>query len=121
MAQAASNTVVAAVPTESAAIDRDHLARMTFGDRALEREVLQLFDRQADLLLARMRDCEPPAAASLAHTLAGSAAGIGATAVAQAAAAVERATGADARGVALRALAGAIAQARAEIAQLLRG
>src|SRR3974390_934316 len=28
---------------QAAAIDRSHLARMTFGDRALEREVLQLF------------------------------------------------------------------------------
>ena len=39
----------------SAAIDRRHLARMTLGDRSLEQEVLQLFDRQASLLIERMR------------------------------------------------------------------
>ena len=38
------------------AIDRQHLSRMTFGDRSLEHEVLQLFDRQAELLIGRMRD-----------------------------------------------------------------
>ena len=52
---------------------------MTFGDRSLEREVLQLFDRQAGLLLARMHSGEPAAVATLAHTLKGSAASIGAT------------------------------------------
>ena len=36
-------------------IDLVHLARMTLGERSLEREVLQLFDRQSTLLLARMR------------------------------------------------------------------
>ena len=60
-----------------AAIDRAHLARTTFGDRALEREVLQLFDLQAELLLARMRSGNPQALAALAHTLRGSASGIG--------------------------------------------
>ena len=55
-----------------AVLDRDHLARMTFGDRSLEREVLQLFDRQSELLLERMRASEPAAIATLAHTLKGS-------------------------------------------------
>ena len=36
-------------------IDLVHLARTTLGDRSLEREVLQLFDRQSTLLIARMR------------------------------------------------------------------
>ncbi len=36
-------------------IDVTHLARMTLGDASLEREVLQLYDRQAEMLLARMR------------------------------------------------------------------
>ena len=69
-----------------AAIDRGHLTRMTFGDRSLEREVLELFDRQAELLLARMRGGDPQAMAALAHTLKGSAVGIGAGNVARAAA-----------------------------------
>ena len=37
-----------------AAIDRAHLSRMTFGDRSLEQEVLQLFDRQAATDRARI-------------------------------------------------------------------
>ena len=102
-----------------AVIDRGHLARMTFGDRNLEREVLQLFDRQAGLLLARMRDREPAAVATLAHTLKGSAASIGAAGVMGAAAAVEQAAGAAERELAIGRLATAIDVARAEIAELL--
>ena len=91
MAQAAVKMYERAQPEalKVAVIDRGHLARMTFGDRSLEREVLQLFDRQAALLLERMRTSEPAAIATLAHTLKGSAVGIGATRVARAAAAVE--------------------------------
>lgn len=103
----------------AAAIDRGHLARMTFGDRNLEREVLQLFDRQADLLLGRMRDREPAAVAVLAHTLQGSASSIGATGVMRAAAAVEQAAGTPARDRAIGRLAAAIEEARAAIAELL--
>ncbi|HEY5279174.1 MAG TPA: Hpt domain-containing protein [Pseudolabrys sp.] len=73
-----------------APIDRDHLARMTFGDKALERELLELFDRQAALLVPRMRDTDAASVAALAHTLKGSALGIGASEVAAIAAAVEQ-------------------------------
>ena len=66
-------------------IDLVHLARMTLGERSLEREVLQLFDRQSTLLVARMRSAPPAAIAALAHTLKGSARGIGAWRVARAA------------------------------------
>ena len=83
----------AAEAPETAAIDRGHLARMTFGDRSLEREVLELFDRQAVMLIERMRGGDPAAIASLAHTLKGSAAGIGAGAVARSADAAEIAAG----------------------------
>ena len=55
MAQLATKGIEQAALAPTAAIDRGQLARMTFGDRSLEREVLQLFDRQAELLLARMR------------------------------------------------------------------
>ena len=75
---------------EEPPIDRDHLARMTFGDKALERELLELFDRQAALLVARMRDADAASVAALAHTLKGSALGIGASEVAAMAAAVEQ-------------------------------
>ncbi|MGH6726115.1 MAG: Hpt domain-containing protein [Pseudolabrys sp.] len=122
MAQLATDLVnpVPAAPA-LAAIDRGHLARITFGDRGLEREVLQLFDRQAELLLARMRDREPAVVATLAHTLKGSAASIGATGVMGAAAAVELAVVVADRELAIGRLASAIDKVRAEIAELLDG
>jgi HPt (histidine-containing phosphotransfer) domain-containing protein len=103
-------------------IDRGHLARMTFGDRSLEREVLALFDRQAELLIARMRGGGPAAIATLAHTLKGSAAGIGASRVAQSARAAEVAAGLSPPEcvAAVDRLAAAVDEARALIAQLLR-
>ena len=103
------------------AIDREHLRQMTLGDRALEREVLVLFDKQASLLVDRMRKAEPEAVFALAHALKGSARGIGAFRVAHAAAAVER--GDEAAGAfdaALNALDVAVAQARAAIALILQ-
>ena len=117
MAQAAAKIIDQEPATP--AIDRGHLARMTFGDRSLEREVLQLFDRQADLLLARMRDRESSAVATLAHTLKGSAASIGASAVVQAAAAVEQAGNAAESDLAIGRLAMAIDAVRVAIAGLL--
>jgi HPt (histidine-containing phosphotransfer) domain-containing protein len=106
----------------SETIDRGHLARMTFGDRSLEREVLGLFDRQATILIERMRGGEPAAVASLAHTLKGSAAGIGADRVARTAGAAEMAAGLTAAecSQAIDQLAQAVEEARALIAQLLR-
>ena len=105
-----------------AAIDRGHLARITFGDRSLEREVLALFDRQAEVLIARMRGVEPAGIATLAHTLKGSAAGIGASRVAQTAGAAEIAAGLSAGecSQAIDRLAVAVDEARALIAKLLR-
>jgi HPt (histidine-containing phosphotransfer) domain-containing protein len=113
---------VAVEPPDTAAIDRRHLARMTFGDRSLEREVLQLFDRQAVLLIERIRAGNPAAIASLAHTLKGSAAGIGAVAVALSANATELAAGGTPAecSLAIDRLAFAIDEARALIAELLR-
>jgi HPt (histidine-containing phosphotransfer) domain-containing protein len=112
----------AAEPPDTAAIDRRHLARMTFGDRSLEREVLQLFDRQAVILIERIRAGNPAAIASLAHTLKGSAAGIGAGAVALSADAAEIAAGRSPAecSLAIDQLALAIDEARALIAELLR-
>src|SRR5262245_35660445 len=59
-------------------IDLVHLARMTLGDRSLEREVLALFDRQAGMLLVRMQQAARTGICAAAHTLKGSARGIGA-------------------------------------------
>jgi HPt (histidine-containing phosphotransfer) domain-containing protein len=67
------------------AIDEDHLGRMTLGDRALEREVLEIFVRQNTIMLDRIGDAEPSLAAAAAHTIKGSARGIGAWRVARAA------------------------------------
>ena len=103
-------------------IDLVHLARMTFGDRSLEREVLTLFDRQAGLLMARMEAAAPAAVPTLAHTLNGSARGIGAWRVARAAEALELACRPDEDefAAALKALRAATDEARAVIAELLR-
>jgi HPt (histidine-containing phosphotransfer) domain-containing protein len=103
-------------------IDLVHLARMTLGERSLEREVLQLFDRQATLLLARMQAAPAAAVAALAHTLKGSARAIGAGSVARAAETLElmgTVTEADLRR-ALATLDAATEEARAYIAELLR-
>ena len=102
-------------------IDLVHLARMTLGDRSLEREVLQLFDRQSTLLIARMRAASPEGIALLAHTLKGSARGIGAWRVARAAEALELAGARDGEiGSALDRLNAASEEARNVIADLLR-
>ncbi|HLH96580.1 MAG TPA: Hpt domain-containing protein [Xanthobacteraceae bacterium] len=104
------------------AIDFQHLARMTLGEQHLEAEVLRLFDQQARVLLAHMRACSPEAAAAFAHTLRGSATGIGAWRVAAAAGAVERQASSRAgAGIAeaVSRLAAAIEEARAAIAHQL--
>lgn len=76
-------------------IDEHHLRRMTLGDRRLEREVLELFLRQTTLMLDRIVGAEPPLAAAAAHTLKGSARGIGAWRMARAAELVEQTAGGD--------------------------
>lgn len=102
-------------------IDLVHLARMTLGDRSLEREVLALFERQATLLIARMRQAAPEGVAALAHTLKGSARGIGAWRVARAAETLETMGAAGTReiGAELEQLAAAAEEARAVIAELM--
>ncbi len=72
-------------------IDETHLERMTLGDRRLEREVLELFVRQTTIMLGRIVGAELALAAAAAHTLKGSARGIGAWRVARAAELVENA------------------------------
>jgi HPt (histidine-containing phosphotransfer) domain-containing protein len=108
-----------AMPTSREPIDRGHLSRMTLGERSLEREVLALFDRQADILLNRMNSAAPSGVTTLAHTLKGSAVGIGAWGVARAAEAVEQANAAGLPG-AIAALGAAIADVKQAIAGLLR-
>jgi HPt (histidine-containing phosphotransfer) domain-containing protein len=104
-------------------IDLEHLSRMTLGERDLERDVLRLFDRQAEMLLVKMQDAGPSAVAAYAHTLNGSARGIGAWAVARASHDVETAAqSGDAAHLAraLSRLTLAVGEARLMIADLLR-
>ena len=109
-----------------AVLDRAHLERMTLGNRGLEQEVLELFDRQAELLVIRMRKGgslgDSAAVSALAHALKGSASGIGAGEVARAAELTERAARASAEecSAAIDRLAAAVDKARALIAGLLR-
>jgi HPt (histidine-containing phosphotransfer) domain-containing protein len=102
-------------------IDLVHLSRMTLGDRGLEREVLALFDRQATVMVSRMRSASPGSVTTVAHTLKGSARGVGAWRVAAAAEAVElAATGEGDLSAAITRLAAMAEEARAVIAELLR-
>jgi len=89
----ASSLPVAGRECEPTVIDEGHLGRMTLGDRCLEREVLQIFVGQTGIMLGRISGVEPALAAAAAHTLMGSARGIGAWRVAQAAERLERAAG----------------------------
>jgi HPt (histidine-containing phosphotransfer) domain-containing protein len=86
------DTIVAPpLAPDAQSIDRTHLFRMTLGDHALECEVLQLFDRQTGMLIARMGEANPAGIAALAHTLHCSARAIGAWAIARAAEVLEAA------------------------------
>ena len=95
MTELTISTVPAPEPTP-AAIDEDHLGRMTLGDRGLEREVLEIFARQIMLTLKRIVTAKPAGAAAAAHTLKGSARGVGAWAVARAAERLEQVAAHDA-------------------------
>jgi HPt (histidine-containing phosphotransfer) domain-containing protein len=101
---------------EAPVIDRAHLVRMTAGASDLERDLLRLFDTQCGVLMERMAQC-PATRSTLAHTLKGSALGIGAMRVAQAAAAVE--CGEEQQTAALVRLNAAVQEARVAIARLL--
>ncbi len=72
-------------------IDHEHLARQTFGDTELAGELLTLFAGQCRRLLPEIGDPSRTRAerADLAHTLKGSALGVGAGCVAAASAAIE--------------------------------
>ena len=78
-------------PPEPGPVDLAHLHHYTAGDKALAREVLSVFCQQADSYCAQLRSAETQEDwKRAAHTLKGSARGIGAWAVASAAQAAER-------------------------------
>jgi hypothetical protein len=98
-----------------------HLARMTLGARHVEFQVPELFDREAEALLGRMQGVGPAGVTSLAHMLTGSARGIGAWRVAEAAEAVQRAAAEDRElASALQTLDCAVIEARLAICAMLR-
>jgi HPt (histidine-containing phosphotransfer) domain-containing protein len=101
-------------------LDLDHLSRMTLGDAELEQEVLAMFAEQTVRLMAAMT-AQPAEAGALAHKLKGSACGIGAFAVADAAASLETAiqTG-HSQHHAFAALKEAVIEARAAIEAILK-
>lgn len=70
-------------------LDLDHLSRQTMGDRALEREVLAMFARQLDAIGDAIAKADAVERARLAHSLKGSARGVGAFALADCATRIE--------------------------------
>ncbi|MCA6111390.1 Hpt domain-containing protein [Bradyrhizobium cenepequi] len=100
-------------------IDLAHLARMSLGDAALEREVLSLFVAQSDRLIGAL-SALPRDGRELAHKLKGSAHAIGAFAVADAAARLEHVLMSGAEPAEpLAALSEAVARARNAIEAIL--
>ncbi len=102
-------------------IDVGHLARASRGERDLELQVLELFDRQAEMLLGCMPEVDRAGVASAAPMLAGSARAIGAWRVADAAEALERAVAENRElASALQTLDCAVVEARLAICAMLR-
>lgn len=104
-------------------VDLVHLARYTLGNRALEREVLVLFHAQCKIYLQRLEEAgEDKAWADAAHTIKGSARGIGAWPIANCAQSAETLKGAAREkgcGEALRELESLMDEARDYIETLL--
>jgi HPt (histidine-containing phosphotransfer) domain-containing protein len=78
----------------SAIIDMDHLARYTGGDATLNAEILRLFEAQTNELVAKLRAIldarDAKSWKEVTHTIKGAARGVGAFALAEAAANCER-------------------------------
>jgi hypothetical protein len=106
----------------AATLDLSHLGRMTFGDRGLESEVLQLFDRQAAMLAERLGGATATIAGCHAHTIKGAARGVGAWRLALAAEQVEAAarSGGPELAGAVAQLIAAIGETRSVVARHLR-
>ncbi|ALK08754.1 Hpt domain-containing protein [Blastochloris viridis] len=106
-------------------IDLVHLSRVAFGDRALEREVLGLFMRQSAIQLDRLKGARTAQTFGVAaHTLKGSALGIGAQHVAIIAAEAEALAGQHDTAEAFEVLArleARVAESHLYISQLLAG
>jgi HPt (histidine-containing phosphotransfer) domain-containing protein len=117
---ATNDQMDSAQPHHDSPLDRDHLKRMSLGDPALEREVLNMFLAQTSRLLDTLA-ARPTDALALAHTLKGSARAIGAFGVADRAATFEAALqNGEEPMAALAGLRAAVADARAAIEAILK-
>lgn len=102
------------------AIDLAFLDRVTFSDRALAREVLVLFDQQADSLLKVIRDTKSTRMRlEISHRLKGAARGVGAFSVARAAEEIETATDEIELANAISLLTARVTEARLALAGLI--
>jgi HPt (histidine-containing phosphotransfer) domain-containing protein len=70
-------------------IDLSHLSKQTLGDRELEREVLGMFVEQAQAVRRQIGGAAVKERLFLAHSLKGSARGVGAFAIAECTCAIE--------------------------------
>ena len=104
-------------------VDLVHLSRLTLGNRDLEQEVLQLFIRQSSIYLKRLSEASDKKSwCDAAHTIKGSAKGIGAWKVAEIAEAIERVQKAEAEGETrelLQALSESVEEANAFIESVI--
>jgi HPt (histidine-containing phosphotransfer) domain-containing protein len=81
-------------PNSDRPVDLVHLARYTLGNRSLEREVLGLFHTQSEIYLQRLKEAKKDKDwVDAAHTIKGSARGIGAWQIARSAEAAEALNG----------------------------
>lgn len=107
---------------EAALLDHSHLARQTFGDEALEREILGLFDQQCERLLPAIGGVGTVREDAV-HTLKGGARAVGAWRVASLAEDFETALAQDVPAAAVSRLYGeleaAIGDTRAALASRL--
>lgn len=119
---ASSELQLPASPFSEVPIDHVHLARYTFGNRALEIEVLHLFADQAPDYLEGLRNAVTEKAwRDAAHTLKGSARAVGAFRVAdraERAEALKTSIDQRARLAAIEAIAEALLEARCHIQAL---
>jgi HPt (histidine-containing phosphotransfer) domain-containing protein len=72
----------AACPSQCRPVDLVHLANQTMGDKVLEAEVLQMFARQARLLVQEIATADVIRVVAAAHRLQGAAKAVGAFKVA---------------------------------------
>lgn len=104
-------------PASARPIDLDHLARQTMGQKDLETEVLTLFLRQARQCVRNIAAATPKERQGFAHSLKGSARGVGAFPLAEAAERLEADPASDA---AYDALAAAVVDVENFLTKLAR-